>query len=82
MLPFMNLYTNLFRFFLGDMIVCAVMLIIDIVHFVYIYKNELTFYLIKTEDKMMVKVEMEEDPVEKKWDKDIGDIEKKNDEED
>jgi hypothetical protein len=40
------------------------MLVIDIVHFVYIYRGELTFYLIETEDKMMVKKEEDE---ELKW---------------
>jgi hypothetical protein len=40
------------------------MLVIDLVHFVYIYRNELAFYLVGTEDKMIVKREEDE---EMKW---------------
>lgn len=40
------------------------MIIVDIIHFIYIYRNELTFYLVQTEDKQMVK---REDTEELKW---------------
>jgi hypothetical protein len=33
------------------------MLIVDFIYFIYIYKNELAFYLVGTEDKQMVKKE-------------------------
>lgn len=40
------------------------MIVIDIIHFVYIYRSELSFYLVGTEDKQMVK---KEDDEELKW---------------
>lgn len=53
------------------------MLVIDLVHFVYIYRNELNFYLVGTEDKMIVKREEDE---EMKWieQKDTLDLEHKD----
>lgn len=62
--PFVNLYTLLLNYSIATLVVCIFMIVIDIVHFVYIYKNELTFYLIQTEDKLMIK---REDTEELKW---------------
>lgn len=59
--PYMALYTKLFNYSLSTLVISLFMLVIDIVHFVYIYRGELTFYLIETEDKMMVKKEDDED---------------------
>lgn len=58
--PFMTLYKMLFNYALASVVICAVMLIIDIIHFVYIYRNELSFYLVETGDKQMVKKEDDE----------------------
>ena len=44
--PFLILYTQLFNFSLATLVVCIVMIIIDLLHFVYIYRNELTYYLV------------------------------------
>ncbi len=44
--PFLNLYTQLFNYSLATLVVCVFMFVVDIVHFIYIYRNELTFYLI------------------------------------
>jgi len=41
------------------------MIIVDIIHFVYIYRNELTFYLVDTENKQLVK--REDTAEELKW---------------
>lgn len=62
--PYMELYTKLFNYSLSTLVISLFMIVIDIVHFVYIYRGELSFYLIETEDKMMVK---KEDDEELKW---------------
>ena len=55
--PFLIMYTSLFNYALGVVIICLAMIVVDVVHFIYIWRNELTFYLIETEDKQMVKKE-------------------------
>ena len=62
--PYMTLYTKLFKYSLATLVICIAMLLVDIIHFVYIYRSELSFYLVGTEDKLMVKKEDEE---ELKW---------------
>jgi hypothetical protein len=62
--PYMDLYTKLLNYSLGTLVICVVMIVIDIIHFVYIYRGELSFYLVGTEDKQMVK---KEDDEELKW---------------
>jgi len=42
------------------------MLVIDIVHFFYIWRNELTYYLVDTSDKEMVKKEEDYQYLEQK----------------
>lgn len=44
--PLMTLYTNLLNHALSVLVLCIIMLILDIVHFVYIWKSELSYYLI------------------------------------
>lgn len=46
--PYMNLYTKLFNYSLATLVICIAMLLIDVIHFIYIYKSELTFYLVGT----------------------------------
>ena len=55
--PYMVLYTKLFNYSLATLAICLAMVIIDLIHFCYIYKGELAFYLVGTEDKQMVKRE-------------------------
>lgn len=55
--PFMQLYLSLFNYSLTVVVICFVMIIIDIIHFVYIWRNELTYYLVETLDKQMIKRE-------------------------
>jgi len=55
--PYMDLYETLYKYILTILVITILMIIIDIVHFVYIYRNELTHYLVETEGKMMVKKE-------------------------
>lgn len=37
--PFMTLYTSLFNYALAVVVVCLAMIVIDLVHFVYIWRN-------------------------------------------
>ena len=53
----MNLYTALFNYALAVVIICVAMLTIDVIHFIYIWRNELNYYLIDTSDKHLVKRE-------------------------
>jgi hypothetical protein len=46
--PYMVLYTKLFNYSLATLVICIAMLIVDFIHFIYIYKNELAFYLVGT----------------------------------
>jgi hypothetical protein len=62
--PYMTLYTKLFNYSLATLVVCVAMLVVDLLHFCYIYRSELAFYLVGTEDKLMVKKEEDE---ELKW---------------
>ena len=52
---FLTLYTSLFNYALAVVVICIAMVIIDIIHFIYIWRNELNFYLVDTSDKEMVK---------------------------
>jgi hypothetical protein len=56
----MTLYTSLFNYALAVVVICLAMLTIDVVHFVYIWRNELTHYLVDTSDKLMVSNEKQE----------------------
>ena len=58
--PFLTLYTHLFNYALAVLVICLTMLVIDIVHFIYIWRNELTHYLVDTGDKQIVKKEAED----------------------
>ena len=62
--PFLTLYTLLFNYALATLVICIAMIAVDVVHFIYVYRNELTFYLVETGDKQMVK---REDSEELKW---------------
>jgi hypothetical protein len=46
--PYMTLYTKLFNYSLATLVICVAMLIVDIIHFVYIYNSELAYYLVGT----------------------------------
>ena len=46
--PFLDLYSVLFNYCLSIIVVTIFMLVIDIVHFIYIYRAELTHYLIES----------------------------------
>lgn len=59
--PFMILYSDLFNYSLAVLVVCVVMVVVDVIHFVYIWRNELTYYLVETVDKQMVKREDSEE---------------------
>lgn len=61
LVPYMNIYSKLLYYYIGILAVTGAMIIIDIIHFVYIYKAELSYYLIQTESKAMVKKDEEED---------------------
>ena len=49
--PFLTLYTHLFNYALAILVICLTMLVIDVIHFIYIWRNELTHYLVDTADK-------------------------------
>lgn len=53
----MKLYTKILKYAIGAFVLTVCMIIIDIIHFVYIYKAELSYYLIETERQLMVKQE-------------------------
>ncbi len=46
--PYMTLYTDLLNYSLATLVICFVMIVIDIIHFIYIYRGELSYYLIGT----------------------------------
>lgn len=53
----MKLYTKILKYAIGAFVLTVCMILIDIIHFVYIYKAELSYYLIETERQLMVKQE-------------------------
>lgn len=42
-------------------VITVLMIIIDIIHFIFIYNNELQYYLVESEGKMFVKSKEEDD---------------------
>ena len=58
--PFMKLYTSLFNYALAILVICVAMFVTDVIHFIYIWRNELTHYLVDTGDKQMVKKETDD----------------------
>ena len=53
--PFVLLYTDLYNYAIAVLVICVFMLIIDVIHFIYIWRNELSYYLVDTGEKQMVK---------------------------
>jgi hypothetical protein len=53
--PFLALYTALLNYALAVIVLCLAMLLVDLVHFFYIWRNELTHYLLDSRDKQLVK---------------------------
>lgn len=42
----MNLYSKIFKYAIATLVITVAMILVDIVHFIYIYKAELSFYII------------------------------------
>ena len=53
--PYMELYEDLLNYSLATLVLTVTMIIIDVVHFCYIYSAELTHYLIDTQGKLLAK---------------------------
>ena len=62
--PYTDLYLQLFQFSIASSIISVVMAVIDIIHFVYIYKTDLKYYLVDSEGRMIVQTQEDE---ELKW---------------
>jgi len=56
----MVLYNKLLNYAIAAIVICVIMLVIDVIHFVYIYRGELVFYLVDSGEKQMVKKEDDE----------------------
>ena len=52
--PYTELYLTVLQFGVGKVIVCLLYLIVDIIHFVFVYRNDLKFYLVSPEGKELV----------------------------
>ena len=52
--PYSQLYLTVLQFGVGKVIICFVYLIVDIAHFIFIYRNDLKFYLASPEGKELV----------------------------
>ena len=52
--PYSELYLTVLQFGVAKVIVCLLYLIVDIVHFVFMYRNDLKFYLVSPEGRELV----------------------------
>ena len=59
--PFRDMYQYGIVLFIGQMIVLVFVIVIDIVHFCYVYRNELSYYLVDPYLRQMVEVEKDKD---------------------
>lgn len=81
--PFRNMYTSSLNYTIGQLTVVIVVAIIDVMHFFYVYNNEITYYLVNSERNKLVKHESlsnKENELEKEQyniEKQIVDIEDK-----
>lgn len=52
--PFRTMYQQSVSYIIAQLVVFALVAIIDIIHFVYIYRNDLRYYLVDSYGKVMV----------------------------
>lgn len=70
------MYQKSLYYVVAQLIVFLVVAIIDLVHFVYIYRNDLRFYLVDSYNKVLVEHTVKDDLdwIDKEGDKNLIDI--------